>query len=233
MRKWKCPVLTCFPRFPVLPEGPDLVPPGRPRHGGPEDGDQPRQLRRPLRQPGLVQQPELQVSVSGSLYHGVSVSGSGSLYQGISCCPSVLFCLPWDHNVEGIIFLDRKLMKPSACHSHWGWQQWQPWHSDAGNTMLSSQHRGGINGNQLISTKGWCERSSCRSTFCQQALLTDLINSSAQCTFMLIQTKGIITCRVAGYDPDGHNCYLSAVEVSRLSQLDLTQVRNSLISCLW
>lgn len=30
--------------------------------------------------------------------------------------------------------------------------------------------------------------------------------------------------RVAGYDPDGHNCYLSAVEVSRLTQLDLAQV---------
>ena len=31
--------------------------------------------------------------------------------------------------------------------------------------------------------------------------------------------------RVSGYDPDGHNCYLSAVEVSRLSQLDLAQAR--------
>ena len=47
----------------MLPEGPDLLPPGRPRHGRQEDGDQPRQLRRPLRQPGLVQQPQLQVSV--------------------------------------------------------------------------------------------------------------------------------------------------------------------------
>ena len=30
-----------------------------------------------------------------------------------------------------------------------------------------------------------------------------------------------ICCRQLGYDPDGHNCYLSAVEVSSLSQLDL------------
>ena len=57
----------------MLPEGPDLVPPGRPRDGGPEDGEQPRQLRRPLRQPGLVQQPALQVSRLSrvSLYHRI------------------------------------------------------------------------------------------------------------------------------------------------------------------
>ena len=57
----------------MLPEGPDLVPPGRPRHGGQEDGEQPRQLRRPLRQPGLVQQPELQVSVESTCIMGSRV----------------------------------------------------------------------------------------------------------------------------------------------------------------
>lgn len=202
----KSPVLTCLPRFSaVLPEGPDLLPPGRPRHGGPEDGGQPRQLRRPLRQPGLVQQPQLQVSVYWIM---------------ISCWQSVV--LSWDHN---------------NTDSYWGLTPVTVTEADsegAGTltlaTMLSSQHRGGINGNQLISTKGWCERSSCRSTFCQQALLMNLINWCVQCT-LLIQTKGnnwhwleYFICRVAGYDPDGHNCYLSAVEVSRLTQLDLAQV---------
>ena len=161
----KSPVLTCLPRFSaVLPEGPDLLPPGRPRHGGPEDGGQPRQLRRPLRQPGLVQQPQLQVSVCWIM---------------ISCWQSVV--LSWDHN---------------NTDSYWGLTPVTVTEADsegAGTltlaTMLSSQHRGGINGNQLISTKGWCERSSCRSTFCQQALLMNLINWCVQCT-LLILTKG-------------------------------------------
>ena len=158
----KSPVMTCLPRFSaVLPEGPDLLPPGWPRHGGQEDRDQPRQLRRPLRQPGLVQQPQLQVSVF-----------------------TESFCLPWDHKNTGNIFLDRELMKPNACHSHGGWQWGSPGTLTLA-TMLSSQHRAGINGNQLISTKGWCERSSCRSTFCQQALLMNLINWCVQCTLLI------------------------------------------------
>ena len=161
------PVLTCLPRFSaVLPEGPDLLPPGRPRHGGPEDGGQPRQLRRPLRQPGLVQQPQLQVSVYWIM---------------ISCWQSVVLS-PLRSQQH------RELMKPNACHSHGGWQWGSPGTLTLA-TMLSSQHRGGINGNQLISTKGWCERSSCRSTFCQQALLMNLINWCVQCT-LLILTKG-------------------------------------------
>ena len=45
----------------VPPAGPHLLPPGRPRDRGPEDGRQPRRLRRPLRQQGLLQQPQLQV----------------------------------------------------------------------------------------------------------------------------------------------------------------------------
>ena len=41
--------------------------------------------------------------------------------------------------------------------------------------------------------------------------------------FVASEASELIICSVrrSGYDPDGHNCYLSAVEVNTLTNLDL------------